>query len=350
MAQTTSRMITTAQAILRSGMKVRGNQGLVSWTVECSFAVGVANYVWRRTVTAPGRGFMDVDRSDCNNGAQSLDDLVHAALENYDNEEEFNSLLDTLVEAGSSEEAFSTAGHLLESQDTERRVLGEAILSRVGARDCPFADRSIRILIPLLQDSDIDVAAVAANSLGSCERGRRLCPELCESSSGSVEPLLAVSGHPSPDVRQAVAYALGSIGYSALSHDVMDRLRNALLQLASDEDTDVRGEATLALAFMGSTYDTGDIHAALHKRACDEDYEVRGLALTGLAERRDPQVADLLIHELRSGGLISSNAILAAGTIADPRLLPILIELKDAGIGDIFTDMAIQDFTRGGPE
>jgi HEAT repeat protein len=73
--------------------------------------------------------------------------------------------------------------------------------------------------------------------------------------------------------------------------------------------------------------DTPAIREALLRRLEDSDDDARGEALVGLASRQDNRVMEPLKREL-SGEFVGSLAIEAAEEISDPRLLPLLQELR----------------------
>ncbi len=105
-------------------------------------------------------------------------------------------------------------------------------------------------------------------------------------------PLISrFSGHPSADVRFAVACALGS--YSNLPLSVTN-----LLALMRDANADVRDWATFGLGVLGDC-DSPEIRDALTCRLADQNEDVREEAMVGLAKRKDERVLPNLLEALQ---------------------------------------------------
>jgi HEAT repeat protein len=142
---------------------------------------------------------------------------------------------------------------------------------------------------------------------------------------GRVFPLV---DNTNAEVRLAVGFAVATLSPQPLAQEA----RAALITLSRDSDPEVRDWATFGLGTL-SDADGPDVRAALLERADDVHHEARAEALFGLAVRRDPRAVPHLIRALRSpsvGGL----EVDAAAAAADPRLLPALWALQQAGLGD----------------
>jgi len=178
-----------------------------------------------------------------------------------------------------------------------------------------------------------------------------------------VDAAAAVVAHPDDDVRWSAARALGRTS-AAVTLPV-------LLAFASDEDSDVRWWVTLALPYLVDEDDGPDHPAvvALLELSRDEDAAIRdwatfGLgqqlevdspavrdalfanlddsdedsdtaaeAALGLARRGDARVFDVLVRELLHSH-VGRLYVEAAGELADPRLLPLLQDLRAGGWQD----------------
>ncbi len=110
-----------------------------------------------------------------------------------------------------------------------------------------------------------------------------------------------------------------------------DPLVVALLCALRDTDPDVRDWAAFGLGVQLDV-DSPEIRDALASLLYDDDEETdtAGEALVGLARRGDPRAIPRLMELLadpRTGNLI----VEAAGETADPRLLPLLLALKQQG-------------------
>lgn len=134
--------------------------------------------------------------------------------------------------------------------------------------------------------------------------------------------------HSNAEVRLAVAFALATISPQPL----VPEARVALIRLSDDDDPEVRDWATFGLGTLSSD-DGPDVRAALLARAEDVYRETRAEALFGLAVRRDPRAVPHLIRALQSP-LVGGLEVDAAAAAADPRLLPALWALRQAGSGD----------------
>lgn len=128
------------------------------------------------------------------------------------------------------------------------------------------------------------------------------------------DAILNFAEHPSPDVREAVAYSV--------SGSNTRKATDALIQLSQDTDPDVRNWATFALGSEFRT-DSPALRKALYARVKESDHEIRNEAICGLAVRKDPRAFRLIKNELNQTH-ISYLAIDAADALGDARLYPIL--------------------------
>jgi HEAT repeat protein len=97
--------------------------------------------------------------------------------------------------------------------------------------------------------------------------------------------LAPLAGHVDPEVRVAVAQALGELG------DASPATVAALVLLSRDVEDEVRSWATFALAADELEGATG-VRDALAARLRDDSDEVRVEAVRGLARRGDPAAID----------------------------------------------------------
>jgi HEAT repeat protein len=127
--------------------------------------------------------------------------------------------------------------------------------------------------------------------------------------------------HADPQVRFGVAFGL--------SREEDPLAIQALIDLSSDEDDEVRDWATFALGTQ-TDLDSPQIREALFKRAVDpnDNSNAPGEGLVGLARRRHEQAFDLILRALQSGRA-GTLVFEAAETLADPRLYRALIKLQD---------------------
>jgi hypothetical protein len=176
-------------------------------------------------------------------------------------------------------------------------------------------DGALPELLSMLADEDDPAVLEAiAGSLGHMWDPRCL------------QSLLGLTGHADRDVRLAATQGLGG----ALC-DVEDAGGVArLVTLTTDTDAEIRDWATFTLAHLDADSDT--IRAALWERVGDHEGDTCGEALVGLARRKDASVYDEIKRHLRTdaGNLI----VEAAAELADARVYPLLVELRERGWQD----------------
>ncbi len=205
-----------------------------------------------------------------------------------------------LVHYRGGREEFELGIEYLSSSDPLDRVTGGDILAQLGWADRSFLDESVTALVRLLEDENEEVVAAAAVALG--HRGQ---PNVIPS-------LLRFADHLSAVIRLGVVHGL-------TGHSHPDAIR-AMIRLSSDINHDVRNWATFGLGSQIKD-DTPEIREAFRANLGDPDHEIRGEAIVGLAERKDPEVADILILEWESSVTVSLLSIDAAGIAADARLI-----------------------------
>jgi HEAT repeat protein len=178
------------------------------------------------------------------------------------------------------------------------------------------SSEGVPTLVRVLEtDPDEEVQASAAHALG-CQTVLSTVPALCRAAL-----------HPSPEVRYAVAQALGSF-YEEVWEDPEAAPRRAeviqtLLRLMDDEDEDVRDWATFGI-HQGS-HDTPEVRARLWKALDDPFWEVRGEAVAGLAKFGDRSLIPRLDTLLREDPDLPEHYFDAADEFRDPSLLPAVL-------------------------
>jgi len=102
--------------------------------------------------------------------------------------------------------------------------------------------------------------------------------------------VIANCEHENPDVRFAVACALGNFADDP-------RAAPVLMTLMHDVDDDVRDWATFGLGVLGDK-DSPEIREVLLERMSDPNCDVREEALVALANRKESRAVPALIAEL----------------------------------------------------
>lgn len=140
--------------------------------------------------------------------------------------------------------AFEFALKLANSLRFEEREIAAFLLGQLGVPNYPFAYESFGPLSILLADPYFEVRATAAGAIGFLAAGGRLLPE------GYVEKVALVCSDSERSVREAVAYALGSIHLPAA--------KSCLLQLKDDAMPEVADAAEFALTIHAERDQNGN--------------------------------------------------------------------------------------------
>lgn len=165
------------------------------------------------------------------------------------------------------------------SPEPMRRVLGATILGGLGSPHRSYPEECCDALLYIVRhEHDLGVLSAAISALGDL-RNRRCEPAL-----------IPLKIHPSAEIRDCVAFALGGSENPASVQ--------ALLELMEDPSKMARSWATVSIGRTVSV-DGLEFRAALLRRAEDIDEFTRAEALYGLASRHDMRVVPLLISELQ---------------------------------------------------
>lgn len=246
---------------------------------------------------------------------RSLDVRIEAALGTYDEDCRWDLISGILSEC--SDDVLEVSLQLLDGRSERSRTLGADILGRlVGVEP---SSRTV-VLEALVSALSVETAAAPTASIVAA-MGHVGEP-------GTLGPIFGLADHPSAEVRLAVAFAVATVSPQPLAPDG----RTALIRLSRDNDPEVRDWATFGLGTL-SDADGPDVRAALLERTEDASHEARAEALFGLAVRRDPRAVPHLIRALQSP-LVGGLEVDAAAAAADPRLLPALWALQNAGGAD----------------
>jgi len=213
-----------------------------------------------------------------------------------------------------SRAVFERAAELCSASDARSRQLGLDILAQLGYEaGRPFLEDVLRIATQLAGDSDVAVRQAAISALGH---------------QGDVRALPTLLRHQfdsDPNVRWAVAAAIPFV----VSAPAETAAVAALVALTRDVDSDVRDWATFGIGSLLDV-DGNEIRQALTERLDDPDRDTAGEALVGLARRRDIGIVER-VSELLANPKVGNLIVEAAGELADPRLLPGLERLQEAG-------------------
>jgi HEAT repeat protein len=244
-----------------------------------------------------------------------LDVLLEAALGTFDEDCRWELICGILREC--PDDVLEAARDLLAGPNDRERTLGADILGRlVGVEpEAKCAVQTAVMAALVVERAPAPLASIVA-ALGHI------------GDPGSLGLIFPHASHPSPQVRLAVAFAVATMSPQPLAPES----RMTLIGLSRDKDPEVRDWATFGLGTL-SDADGPDVRAALLARAEDVHHEARAEALFGLAVRHDPRAVPHLIRALQSP-LVGGLEVDAAAAAADPRLLPALWALRNAGVAD----------------
>jgi HEAT repeat protein len=252
-------------------------------------------------------------------GTETLEELIGPLLE-----EDETARYETARQiARRGREVIPRVIELTHDQRPRMREMAAYILGQVGCPDpadlgwlIRYPDGIPTLIHLLVSDPDEDVRAVSAYALGF------------HRAPGSIPALCHVGSDPCPDVREAVASALGSCSLPAgdeeLSRHSLDRLRATLLRLADDEDDEVRNWATFGLRH--EEHNTPQVRARLWQALDDPYTDVRGEAAEALAGFGDRSLIPRLECLLREDKAISPGYFVAAEELGDPCVLPAVLD------------------------
>lgn len=203
---------------------------------------------------------------------------------------------------------------LLTAPQPRERRLGAIVLAQMQqeAGDYhAFQDEAVTALLDALShEDDPEVLSEIGVALGH------------RSDQRAIGPLVALKNHPDADVRFGVVFGL---------HGLTDPVAIAtLLTLTTDSDEHVRDWATFAFTML--EVDTPAIRAAMLARVDDANMDIRSEAIEALANRHDPRAVPALLAALADGAN-GSPIYDAAIALADPRLYPALINLRENWTG-----------------
>lgn len=241
---------------------------------------------------------------------RTIPELVAAALAGAEDDQDAWDAIRSLHLRGDAP-TFDSAAELMRSPSEKRRSRGVDILAQLGTpKPSPelratCAEAILKLLVGEQSPAVLQAIGVALGHLGDPR---------------AVSALLPLKDHRDSGVRFGVVLGLSP-------HSDPSAI-DGLIQLSTDTDDDVRNWATFGLGSMTSS-DTPAVREALVARLGDGNDEIRGEALNGLAQRKDQRVREPLRREL-SGRPVGILAVEAAGSLGDPSLLPLLLQLRAA--------------------
>jgi len=152
-----------------------------------------------------------------------------------------------MLHARTDRAAFDAARTLARSGNAAERVIGLDVLGQVGyPAGRPYREDTLPVVLACCEDDRPEVLGAAITALGHLADERGL------------PAVLAHAGHPSPDVRFAVA--LPSVAGDPPSAEAV----GALIRLSRDPDPEIRDWATMGMS------EPFDAHSTQHRDALAE--------------------------------------------------------------------------------
>lgn len=252
------------------------------------------------------------DRSD---DPRTTDDLFDVALHNPDDDTTWTAI--AALHLRGTHAVFERACELCESQTARERRVGADVLGQVGRPDDTWHEGAVDTLLALLEHERepevLDAICIALGHRGDVR---------------AIRPVARFKDHPDANVRHSVAFGL-------LAHED-DLAIETLIELSRDPDAMVRDWAAFGLGAQIDT-DTPQIRQALYNRLTDDDEDTRHEAMVGLSKRKDERVFEplraALLEDARRGHTMAYY-VEAAAELADPRLYPLLAQLRDNWQGE----------------
>lgn len=287
---------------------------------------------WRRLMRRDGEIFQYLNSNGYSRQSieKKLDDLQEMPVKELlriglEVEHMFNAVKQYFAHS-SSPEVFDATAELCNSEDADERDLGVSLLRREPGR--AFASDSKKLLLEMLNKEDDEYVL---ESLIYATNDLMYLKQISDEERAPL--LLSLASHDADIVRQAVAATLSGVDSKVvealinLSRDPVGKVRNwatfTLVQTVMAVRTEVYSEVEIE--------NFPDLKDVFMNRINDENHDVHLEAMKGLALYKDPRVLEPLKKELQSDD-VSSSALEAASTMADPELYPILKGIKQKNV------------------
>ncbi len=238
-------------------------------------------------------------------------------LINYKNEKIFERLLTNKSKENywkyihelrkrKTDEIFEESVLLTKSKSVKEKIIGIDILSQFGFPR-RYKKEILTLFFELLQ-SEIDKRVLKSILYGIGHNNEKLTLK-------QIELLCSFRNHKSVYIRHSLVFALCTI-----ENDIAI---DTLIKLSNDRDSDIRDWSTFAI---GSQIDTDNekIRTALWNRISDKDEGAKFEAISGLAQRKDSRIKDVLKKELDNLDEYCSLILESIVYLKDKSFIPIL--------------------------
>lgn len=256
--------------------------------------------------------------------SRSIEELLPPAMAEVESEDPdiIHDALAVLQYRG-NQAVFDTAKRLCGSDNPRERSLGVRILGQNVVAEKNFPEEKFDILFSMLDtETDATVLSEVCFALGHISDPR------------AIQRVVRFANHPDADVRWGVVHMM-------TGHEDQTAI-DTLIELTADEDEKVRDWATFGIGDIAVLHDidSQEIREALAARLNDTYRDARLEAIEGLALRKDIRALEPLKKELEDGWN-AYCAFEAATALADPSLLPALLELREDKL-DEYLEEAIE--------
>lgn len=201
---------------------------------------------------------------------------------------------------------FERSVQLTKSKVLEERILGVDILSQLGYPRL-HKKEVINILFHLLK-TETDRKIISTLLYGISHNNEKISNE-------KIDLICSFKNHNSVIVRHSLTHALCTLENEKAIH--------TLIKLSNDKDADVRDWATFGLGSQ-LEIDNEKIRNALWNRVTDETEGARFEAISGLAQRQDSRIKEILIKELGHINEHGSLILESIEQLKDKSMIPYL--------------------------
>ena len=212
---------------------------------------------------------------------------------------------------------------LINGDSDKEKIIGIDVISQFGFNPRLFQKRTLKIYFDLLK-TETNKRVIESILFGISWNNENITNQ-------QLDILCSFVTHKSAYVRYSLTYTLCRIE--------KDKAIDTLIKLSTDRDVDIRDYATFGL---GSQFelDTSKIRTALWDRVKDKDQGVRLEAISGLAQRKDKNISEILKKEFSSIPYHNLSHVLECiEHLNDKSFIPILenkkYENKDQSISEI---------------
>jgi len=205
-----------------------------------------------------------------------------------------------------TDEIFKKSVLLTKSKSVKERIIGTDVLSQFG-----FPRRHKKEIIKLffeLLKSETDKKIINSILYGIGHNNEKLTNK-------QVEFLCSFGNHKSVYVKHSLVSALCTIE--------KDIAIDTLIKLSNDRDSDIRDWSTFGIGSQIET-DNEKIRTALWNRISDKDEGAKFEAISGLAQRKDTRIKEVLKTELENLDEYGSLILESIEVFNDKEFIPLL--------------------------